>query len=277
VLASSNVAANHEPKPHNVPVGVVGTPDVVRSVAASLQQKAPDSYEVHGYASLTAAQTAVLHREVYGAYQPAPSPVLLVASAAGAAVVTLLEKTFEPAARQQGQSLTVRDLAPLPSSDSRGATSFSMVISLLIAGIMGSTIIFVLGQHRPPLFRLAAMVGLGVSAGLVATFVTNVVVGAFHGHFLAIWGVASLYVLALGLPIVAFQLFFGIAGTAIGAVMFLVIGNPASGGSSAPELLPGFGRALLVLGAYAVIGAVVVLTVSTTRARRRAVTDTRAA
>ncbi len=162
-----------------------------------------------------------------------------------------------------------------------------------------------LGQHRPPLFRLATMVAFGISAGFVATFVTNVVVGAFHGHFLAIWGVASLYMLALGLPIVAFQLFFGIAGTAIGAVMFLVIGNPASGGSSAPELLPGFWRlvsqllppgaattgmrdvvyfhghgmagALIVLGTYAVVGAVVVLTVSTTRARRRAVTDTRAA
>ena len=179
-----------------------------------------------------------------------------------------------------------------------------MIISLLIAGIMGSTIIYVLGQHRPPLFRLVVMVALGISAGLVATFVTNVVVGAFHGHFLAIWALL-LYTLALGLPIVAFQLFFGIAGTAIGAVMFLVIGNPASGGSSAPELLPGFWRlvslllppgaattgmrdvvyfhghgmagALIVLGTYAVAGAVVVLTVSTTRARRRAVTDTRAA
>jgi hypothetical protein len=298
VLASSNVAANHEPKPHDVPVGVVGTPEVVRGVAASLREKAPGAYEVHGYDSLGAARTAVLHRDVYGAFQPAPTPTLLVASAGGPAVATLLENTFEPAARQRGQSLIVRDLVPLPSSDSRGATSFSMIISLLIAGIMGSAIIYVLGQHRPPLFRLAVMVTLGISAGLVATFVTNVVVGAFDGHFLGVWGVASLFVLAVGLPIVAFQLFFGIAGTAIGAVMFLVVGNPASGGSSAPELLPGFwrlvsqllppgaaitamrdvvyfhghdmGPALLVLAAYAVIGAVVAFTVSTARARREA-------
>jgi hypothetical protein len=138
---------------------------------------------------------------------------------------------------------------------------------------------------------------LGISAGLVAAFVTNVLVGAFHGHFLAIWGLAALYVLALGLPIVAFQLFLGVAGVAVGAVMFLVIGNPASGGSSAPELLPGFWRllsqllppgaattamrdvvyfhghgmanALIVLGTYAVLGAIIVFTVSTARARRR--------
>jgi uncharacterized phage infection (PIP) family protein YhgE len=56
--------------------------------------------------------------------------------------------------------------------------------------------------------------------------------------------VATLFVLAIGLPIAAFQAIFGIAGTAIGALLFLVIGNPASGGSSAPELLPGFWRIL---------------------------------
>ena len=77
--------------------------------------------------------------------------------------------------------------------------------------------------------------------------------------------------------------------------MFLVIGNPASGGSSAPELLPGFWRglsqllppgaattamrdvvyfnghgmthALVVLGLYAVLGAAVAITVSSLRAR----------
>jgi len=56
--------------------------------------------------------------------------------------------------------------------------------------------------------------------------------------------VATLFVLAISLPIAAFQVIFGIAGTAIGWALFLVIGNPASGGSSAPELLPGFWRTL---------------------------------
>jgi hypothetical protein len=129
----------------------------------------------------------------------------------------------------------------------------------------------------------------------VAAIVTNVLTGAFPGHFLAVWGVAALFVLSLGVPIAAFQVLVGAAGTAIGAVMFLVIGNPASGGSSAPELLPGFWRelsqllppgaaitamrdvvyfhghgmthALLVLGIYAVLGTTVVFTVHALRAR----------
>ena len=299
-LVGSNVAANHAPKPHYVPVGIIGTPSAVRDVAGSLEHRAPGAYEIHAYSSLAAARAGVLDRTVYGAFRPGSSPLLLVASAASPSVATLLQQTFAAAVRTQGKLLMVRDLVPLPSSDPRGATAFSMIISLIIAGILGSTVIYVLGQHRPPSARLAVMAALAVGAGLVAAVVTNVLVSAFPGHFIAVWGVAALFVLALGLPIAAFQVLVGLAGTAIGAVMFLVIGNPASGGSSAPELLPGFWRdlsqllppgaaitamhgvvyfhghgalkALLVLGGYAFLGAVVVLTVDIHRGRTRPAT-----
>lgn len=299
-LVGSNVAANHAPRPHHVPIGVIGTASAVRGVAGSLERNAPGAYEIHAYSSLAAARAGVFDRAVYGAFRPGASPVLLVASAASPSVAMLLQQTFAAAARTQGKLLRVRDLVPLPSSDSRGATAFSMIISLIIAGILGSTVIYVLGQHRAPPARLAVMAALAVGAGFVAALVTNVIVGAFPGHFIAVWGVAALFILALGLPIAAFQVLVGVAGTAIGAVMFLVIGNPASGGSSAPELLPGFWRdlsqllppgaaitavrdvvyfhghgatkALLVLGTYAILGAAVVVTVDIHRARARPAT-----
>jgi hypothetical protein len=138
---------------------------------------------------------------------------------------------------------------------------------------------------------------LAIGAGLITALVTNVIVKAFHGQFFGVWGVATLYVLALGLSIAAFQTLVGVGGTAIGAVMFLVIGNPASGGSSARELLPGFWRdlsqllppgaaitalrdvvyfkghgmahAAIVLGAYAVLGAIVTFIVGTVRDRSK--------
>jgi hypothetical protein len=241
-LVGSNVAANHAPKPHHLPVGVLGTPRVAGVVAGALGQRAAGAYQIHAYASLAAAETAILHRAVYGAFRPVPSPLLLVASAASPAVATLLQQSLAAAAHTEGKALVVHDLVPLPSSDSRGATAFSMILSLIITGIMGSAVIYLLGRHRPAPERLAAIVALGIGAGLVAAFVTNVVIGAFPGHFLAVWGVATLLYLALGLPIAAFQVLVGAGGIAIGAVMFLVIGNPASGGSSAPELLPDSGE-----------------------------------
>jgi hypothetical protein len=296
-LVGSNVAANHAPKPHHVPVGIVGTPPVVGALAGSIERHAPGAYQIHTYSSPAAAQTAILHRVIYGAFRPAPSPLLLIASAASPAVAALLQQTVEANVHTQGPALVVRDLVPLPSSDSRGATAFSMVLSLIITGMMGSAVIYLLGRHRPAPQRLAAMVALGIAVGLVAALVTNVVIGAFPGHFLAVWGVATLFYLALGIPIAAFQVLVGAGGIAIGALMFLVIGNPASGGSSAPELLPGFWRELsqllppgaattairdvvyfhghgmtyplVVLSLWIVLAATLVVTVNILRARAR--------
>jgi hypothetical protein len=63
-LVGSNVVANHAPKPHQVPAGVIGTPPVVRAVARSLGQRAPGAYKIHAYTSVAAAQTAILHRAI---------------------------------------------------------------------------------------------------------------------------------------------------------------------------------------------------------------------
>jgi uncharacterized phage infection (PIP) family protein YhgE len=110
-----------------------------------------------------------------------------------------------------------------------------------------------------------------------------------------VWGVSALFILAIAVPIAGFQSLFGLRGTAIGAILFLVIGNPASGGSSAPELLPAFwrelsqllppgaaitasrdvvyfhgqgiSRALIVLGIWVAAGAAVVAVVQIRRAR----------
>jgi hypothetical protein len=243
-LVSSNVAANHSPKPHDLPIGIVGTPAETHAAAAELGRTAPGAFKVHAYQSLTAAKSAVLHRSVYGAYQPKPSPILLTASAASPAVAGLLQRTFARLSGGSGRALAVHDVVPLPASDSSGATTFSAILSLIIVGLAGTTMVYTRARHRPKAFRLVVTAALGVAAGLITALVTNVLVGAFPGHFFAVWGVAALFVLAIGMSIAAFQVILGIPGTALGAILFLVIGNPASGGSSAPELLPGFWRTL---------------------------------
>jgi hypothetical protein len=243
-FVSSNVAANHHPKPHDLPVGVVGTPPEVGAVTAGLERRAPGAFKITAYGSPAAAQTGILHRKVYGAFDPAPRPLLLVASAASPAAELVLRQTFETATRAQGQTLVTRDLVPLPSSDSSGATSFSAILSLIISAVLGSSLIYVTTQHRSLAVRLTSVFALGIGAGLVAALATNVVVGAFPGHFLGVWSVAALFVLAMALPIAVFQTLFGIRGTAFGLIVFVVIGSPSSGGGTAPELLPGFWRAV---------------------------------
>src|SRR5437868_2542754 len=108
-LVYSNVAANHAPKPHGVPIGVIGTPATVAAVSGALAHSSPGAYSVHQYSSVAAAKTAILHRAVYGAYHPAPSPLLLVAAASSTSLETLLQQTFT-AGQTRGHTLTVRDL-----------------------------------------------------------------------------------------------------------------------------------------------------------------------
>ncbi|MCL2419113.1 MAG: hypothetical protein FWD04_07460 [Conexibacteraceae bacterium] len=299
-LVASNVAANHSPKPHSLPIGIVGTPTVADAAADELSRAAPGAFKVHAYRSLASARTAVLHRSIYGAFQPTPAPVLLEASAASPPVALLLQRTFAKPAGPSGRAPAVHDLVPLPSSDSSGATSFSVILSLILAGLAGTSLVYALTRHCAVAVRVAVIAGIAAGAGLVTALVTNVLVGAYPGHFFAVWGVATLFVLAISLPIAAFQVFFGVAGTAIGWLLFLVIGNPASGGSSAPELLPGFWRtlsqilppgaavtslrdvvyfnghgsahALVILAVYAALGAGVALTVHTLRRRAGAAT-----
>ena len=290
VFAGSNVAANHEPRPHGLPLGIVGSPPAVAALTAQLNRRAPGAFAVRGYASPTAARTAILHRSIYGALELGPPPVLLVASAASGFVAALLQKTFRAAAGAKGQRLTVHDLAPLPPSDSTGATPFAATISLIIAGILGTSMIYLVTRNRALVVRLTALVILAAGAGLLTALVTNVVVGAFSSQFQAVWGVATLFVLALVMPIAAFQVLLGLPGAAVGLLVFVVVGDPSSGGSTAPQLLPspwraisqglppgaavtamrdvvyfhGYGstRALLTLGAYAVLGAIAAVTLT---------------
>jgi hypothetical protein len=283
-FVGSNVAANHQPEPHNLPVGIVGSPQVADPLAGQLELTAPGAFQVRAYGSRAEARTAILHRKVYGAFVPGPRPSLLVASAASVAAERVLQQTFQAATRARGETLLVRDIVPLPRSDSSGATAFSALLSLTIAGTLGSSIMYMVTQNRSPAVHLAAVVALAIGAGLMAALVTNVVVDAFPGEFLGVWGVATLFVLAVGLPIAAFQVLLGLPGTLVGLVVFVVVGSPSSGGGTAPELLPGFwraisqllppgagttamrdvvyfnghgaARALLVLGIYAILGVI---------------------
>jgi hypothetical protein len=243
-FVGSNVAANHKPEPHKLPIGVVGSSAMVEGVTTELEGRDPGGFEIKAYASAAAARTAIRDRRIYGAFEPGPPPTLLVASAASAVAEEILIETFRPPVVGRGETLTVDDVVPLPSSDDTGATAFSAVLSLTIAAILGSSIIFITAGKRRLAVRLGAVLALGIGAGLMGAIATNVLVGAFPGRFAAVWLVATMFVLAIAFPVAAFQTLIGLPGTGLGLVAFVVVGTPSSGGATAPELLPGFWRAV---------------------------------
>lgn len=297
VFVFSNVEANHDPKPHDLPLGVVGPPPAVAALTSQLDRSAPGAFTISGYLSLGGARTAIMHRSIYGALDPGTPATLLVANAASPAVATLLQHVFQAAAaHSSGKRLVVRDVVPLPSSDPTGAAAPSAVLSLIIAGILGSSMIYLLTQGRSLAVRLGALVILAGGAGVLTALVTNVIVGAFSAHFLAVWGVATLFILAMVMPISAFQVLLGLPGTAVGLLAFVVIGDPSSGAATAPQLLPpfwrtvsqalppgagvsamrdvvyfnGYGttRAFVTLGTYAILGTIAAVVLNNILSRR---------
>jgi hypothetical protein len=94
--------------------------------------------------------------------------------------------------------------------------------------------------------RASRMIGavalLALGGGLVVTTLVSVGFGALPGSVLALSAVMTLSMLAIALPTAGLHRLFGPAGVGLGAVLFMFIGNPASGNATPPEMLPGFWR-----------------------------------
>jgi hypothetical protein len=97
-FAFSYVGAFHDPTPHQVPVAVVGPPQV----AAQLDGLPGDPLDARRASSRADALSQINDRDVYGAYD-APTNHLFVASAANRATAVALEETFNRAAAAQGR------------------------------------------------------------------------------------------------------------------------------------------------------------------------------
>ena len=216
LLVALFVLPGHDPKPHGVPVGVVG--------AATL----PPVFDTHRYATEEAARQAIEERDVYGAIAGGK---LLVASAASPAVAQMLRDAAPPGA-------AVEDVVPTAKADPRGAT-----INLVFLPLMAVTFPLALLLARLPRARaLGTLAAFAAASGLLTIALVSVAMDALPGGYLALSAVAALAVLAVALPVTGLVRLLGPRGAGLGALLFVAIGNPGSGNASAPELLPGFWR-----------------------------------
>jgi hypothetical protein len=250
----SYVGALHEPKPREVPVAVVGPP----SAADALDRLPGRPLDATAVSSLEAGEQRVARREAYAVYVPAapaegkrrqsPSE-LYVASAANRTMATLLPVVFQRIAKEQRQpEVTVHDLAPLPPADSNGLSGFYAVVSWMVGGYFAATLLGMVGEarirsRRRAAYRLGGMLAMSLASGLFSAILLRSAIGVFgDASFFDIWMIGALCVFAAGAATIAFQSLLGIAGTGIAVLLFVVLGNPSSGGPYSPELMPGLWR-----------------------------------
>ncbi|HEX4734793.1 MAG TPA: ABC transporter permease [Thermoleophilaceae bacterium] len=244
-FAISYVGAFHEPTPHNVPLAVVGPP----ALATRLDQLPGDPLDARGSPSRADALSQIDDRKVYGAYEAAANR-LFVASAANRATAVALERTFDRiAAAQRRPAVRVTDVKPLPLKDPNGTAAFYAVIAWVFGGYIGATLIGLIGtprsdSRRRAAARTGALAAFGVVAGILSVIMLRAFFGVFAGHVVALCAVGALTIFASGAATAGIQAAAGPAGTGLVILLFVILGNAASGGPFARPLLPGLWRTI---------------------------------
>jgi hypothetical protein len=226
-------------EPRELPIGVAGPPQALGAIEQGLARAGEDAFDVHTYADEAAARAAIQDREVYGAIVAGPSGVtLLTASAASPLVAQLIQQagTQLAAANPSAPAPKVVDVVPNDADDPRGAVLGASLLPLVLAGMAGA---FLLGLGTRPGFKQAlALIVIAALAGLVVVGIAQGWLGALGGDWWLNAGVFGLTILAIGAGVAGLGAVFGTPGLGLGAATMMLIGNPFSGLTSAPELLP---------------------------------------
>lgn len=303
LIAFAWPAARSEPR--DVPLGVAGPPAAVGQITGALAQNVPGGFETHAYADRAAAVAAIEDREVYGAIVAGPEPEVLTASAAGPVVAQALTQLAGRLAAQQAQQSgqpaaapKVTDVVPLPADDPRGAGLAAGALPLVLGGILAAVALTNLVGAGAR--RVVGALGFAVAGGLALTAVLQYWLGSLEGSYWTNSGVVGLSIAATSVTILGLEWLLGTPGLGLGAATMMLLGNPLSGLTSAPEMLPtgwgglgqllppgaagtalrsvsffdgaGAGRPLLVLAGW-LAGGLLLCTVGALRTRKRVATS----
>jgi hypothetical protein len=223
--------------PRDLPVGVVAPAAVGDAIAQRLAREG-DAVEVHRFPDQASARAAIADRDVYGAIVLAPEgTTVLTASAASPLVAQLLQQAATTAAGgAASDEPRVVDVVPADPDDPRGAALAASVLPLVLAGMAAGLLVWLAGGTGPAGWVVLVVAAAG--AGLVAGGIAQGWLGVLGGDWVVNAGVLGLTVLAVGATVAGLAALFGRAGAALGALLMVLVGNPLSGVSSAPELLP---------------------------------------
>jgi hypothetical protein len=232
-LASYTLALG-DPVPRRIDTAVVGNANSHRTVLNEFEKVTNGGVEFHPYPTLAAAVGAIDRQQVYAALDlTPPTPRLWVASASGASV----ERVFLSVAAADPQ-LRVVDIHPLPPSDPEGLDVFYLVMAATVLGFL--TVFQVrlnaggLSLRRWTVFVLS----FGLAASLVLVSVAGPLLHRLALPMLESWGILALQLITVAAFASTMAVLIGRWAILPTFLLFMVVGNPSSGGAVAPPLLP---------------------------------------
>lgn len=222
--------------PRDLPVVVAGPAPAAAAFADRLRTGRPGAFDVEVVAGAPEADDALRHRRAYAAFVLGPAgPSLHVASAAGPVVSQLITQAAQEMS-PQGRPVAVTDVVPADPDDPRGSGFAAGFLPLVLTSLMVGVLLAVAVPGR--LARLLGVVVFAGLAGLVGTAILQGGLGVLPGPYLADAGVVALLALAMSGTVVGLASALGYPGLGLAALVMLAVGNPLSGVTAAPELLP---------------------------------------
>ena len=251
-FTASYVGGLHKPSFHGVPLAAAGPKSLLTRLGAG------GAFTVHPVKSRVEAVRRIDDRHDIGAVLATPQGVdVLNAQAAGVSVANALQKLPAQLAAATGHPLraSVVDVKPLPASDPTGVTPFYLVLSVVVSNFIAAALFgMVFGQKIVGRAIRSRLFGCGVIALVLALAQVGIVlaIGALSGHYVPLVLAALLLGFGTASVAIGLQALLGPAGGAISMMVYVVLGNPASGVAFPSQLLPGLWR---WLGPYLPAGA----------------------
>ncbi|NUT25128.1 MAG: DUF3533 domain-containing protein [Streptomyces sp.] len=250
LFITSYVGALHDPKPKDVPFGVVAPQAAAQQAVTRLENLPGDPLNPRSLPDPATARAQILNREIDGALLIDPrgtTDTLLVTTGGGRVLATTLENLVTTLEKSEARTLRTLDVAPADPHDANGLTSFYLTVGWCVGGYLCASIMTISSGARRPtprrsVIRLIAMAVVAIVGGLGGALIVGPILGALPGSIAALWGLGALIIFAVGATTLAFQAIFGLAGIGLVILIIVILGNPSAGGALPPPLLPPFWR-----------------------------------
>ncbi|WP_084523495.1 hypothetical protein [Nocardia inohanensis] len=219
--------------PRDLPVAVAGPQAAM--VAQKLTEHDADAFDIHTVTDESAAQAAIESRDVYGAIVTGNGqPRVMVASAASPMVAQQLSAIAQQLSGTPAAA--VQDVVAADSDDPRGAGFGAMVLPLVMSCIAAGVLLTLLVPSVAA--RGLGLLTFAVVGGLLSMAIVQGWLSLLPGSYPALAAVAGLVSFAAAGAVVGLAAAIGKAGIGVAALTMLLVANPFSAATSAPELLP---------------------------------------
>jgi hypothetical protein len=245
IFGFNYMSSGHEPIANDMPFGVVGTSTLPQAAQGPLF-----SIDVIEYPSEEAATEAMNQGEIYGALTaaaPGSASQLTVVNSISDISPLDIAANFERAAAENGETITVTPYAPTPlaTNDPFALVSSLVLIPLLVAGYMATTLLTNALGSATGRWRAVWLLGFAVVTALVVDLiVTFGLQGLPTDSFLVVWPIMALIILSVAFLAAVLRRILGPVGIFVTVIAVIQFGNPSSGGANGVPYLPDFWKAL---------------------------------